>query len=310
MTAPVTALSVIIPTYNRAALLRDALETLVAQDAPDGLFEVVVVDDGSTDATPGAARRFEDRLPLRVVRQENAGLNVARNTGAEAATAPVLAFLDDDVLLPPDWARQVVDAFTTNPEADAAAGRVVLRFEAPPPSWLTARLHSYLSAFEAGPEPGWLAPPEFPRGAHALVRRDAWARIGGFLPDLDRKGASLVSSGDKEFFLRLRRSGGRILWWPAAWLYHRVHPERLSRAWFRRRAFAQGLGDGLMESPSNGRSTAALLAREVVRLGRAVPILGSNLARGRGTLTADLWVRFCVGRMRGMAGPRLNGGTG
>lgn len=295
-----TAVSAIIPTYNRAEMLRGVLETLETQNARPDLFEVVVVDDGSGDATPEVLEVFADRLPLRSVHQQNAGLNVARNTGAEAARGRILAFLDDDVLLHPGWVREVAAAFDAFPDAQAAAGRIRLRFESPPPPWLTDRFHSYLSAFDAGPEPGWLPGVRFPPGANAIVLRSEWERLGGFVPDLDRRGASLISSGDKEFFLRLRTSGGRIAWWPAAWVLHRVHPDRLSRDWFRRRAYAQGLGDGTIEARAVAPRVTTV-AREVLRAGRAAPILARNLALGRGTLPADLWLRFCAGRIRGLA---------
>jgi len=301
-----TRVSVVIPTFNRAAMLRDLLETLCVQDVPFDAFEVVVVDDGSTDATASVVEDFGGRLPLRSVHQENAGLNAARNTGAEASTGEILAFLDDDVLLPPDFVREVGAAWTRFPSAAAVAGRVLLRFESPPPAWLHERFHSYLSAFDRGPEPGPLPEPCFPVGANAIVTRAAWKRVGGFASDLDRRGASLISSGDKEFFLRLRQAGAEIVWWPDAWVFHRVHPERLSRRWFRRRAYAQGLGDGLMERASGRSGRLRREGRELVRLGRAAPILARNLATGRGTLSADLWLRFCLGRLRGLTHPHAS----
>jgi glycosyltransferase involved in cell wall biosynthesis len=95
--------SVIIPTYNRAAVLPRAIESALTQTLPT--CEVIVVDDGSTDATPAVVTRYGRRI--RCIRQENAGAAAARNCGIEAAAGDWLAFLDsDDEWLPEKLARQ------------------------------------------------------------------------------------------------------------------------------------------------------------------------------------------------------------
>ncbi len=94
-------LSAIVCSYDRAALLGGMLESLCGQTLPRDAFEVVLVDDGSTDGTGEVARAFEARLPLRYVHQENAGLAAARNRGVSLARGEVLLFLDDDDLADP-----------------------------------------------------------------------------------------------------------------------------------------------------------------------------------------------------------------
>jgi glycosyltransferase involved in cell wall biosynthesis len=98
---------VIVPTYNRSALLRRTLETLARQRLPAGEFEVIVADDGSCDDTAEVARSFSGRLRLRYVFQEDRGFRVAaaRNAGARLASSPVLAFLDCGTLAGPDFVR-------------------------------------------------------------------------------------------------------------------------------------------------------------------------------------------------------------
>lgn len=113
MTSPAEpAVSVVIPTYNRADLLRLTLESLAAQRFPGGRLEVVVADDGSSDSTGEVARSVADRLPTRYYRQEDRGFRAAsaRNGGARLASAPVLVFLDTGVVVGPDFARAHYDA--------------------------------------------------------------------------------------------------------------------------------------------------------------------------------------------------------
>ena len=292
-------LSAIIPTRDRPDLLRDCLVTLAAQDVTAGSFEVIVVDDGSTaDLATVVAEAPQGDVAVRYVRQEPSGLTAARNHGASVAGGTVLAYLDDDTLVSPGWAAAVTRAFDET-TCDGLAGRVELQLEGPAPRWLdTARLRLYLSELDLGVEGRReLEPGVLPVGANCAVRRSAFDRLGGFRPGFDRMGASLLSNGDLEFFARLRATGGSILYEPSAHVLHRVPAERLTKAWFRRRSYAQGLSDVLLDPPPADRSLAASIAREGLRAGRAGPILLRNLAHGRGPTNARLWLTYCRGRV-------------
>lgn len=289
------AISVVISTFDRADLLADVLDSLGAQVDPPP-FEVVVIDDGSPDHTPAVLHERARALPLVVERQANAGLAAARNRGVELSRAPLVAFLDDDALCGPTWLTDLLPAFD-NADVGAVAGRVLLRFESSPPSWLTEEVRSYLSEYDLGLEPLDMAPPEFPRGCHCGVRREIWDRIGGFDPSLGFHGGQLVPNEEKEFFLRVYDAGHRIVYWPAATIEHRIQPERLTRDWFSRRAHGQGVGDSLLADTAAG---PAALAREAVRATRAAPILAKSLATGRGSLNARVWWSYCRGRVDGL----------
>lgn len=108
-----TLVSVIIPTYNRAWTLADAIDSVLAQDYKT--FELIVVDDGSSDNTPNLVDRYSGRLKL--IRQANAGVSAARNRGIAEARGDFTAFLDsDDTWLPQKLSRQM-DFFIRRPDA-------------------------------------------------------------------------------------------------------------------------------------------------------------------------------------------------
>jgi glycosyltransferase involved in cell wall biosynthesis len=99
--------SVVIPTYNRAWILREAVDSVLSQDFGD--FELIVVDDGSTDHTRDILHRYGDRV--RVLFQNNRGVSTARNRGIAAAAGELIAFLDSDDLWLPKKLRTQVDFF-------------------------------------------------------------------------------------------------------------------------------------------------------------------------------------------------------
>ena len=291
-------ITAIVPTRDRPEMLDGLLATLARQQIDPGLLEVVVVDDGSTAPVAEMVERADRRGPvaIRCERQEGQGLNAARNLGAKRSSGEVVAFLDDDTLADPGWAAAMLEAFERTGCA-GVAGRIQLELEAPEPRWLSGN-RSFLSELDLGPESRWVDAGPEPAGANCAVRRDELERLGGFRAELDRRGSSLISNGDTEFFRRLRRAGGRIRYEARANVLHRIPPERLTLAYFRRRAYAQGISDELLEQ-LNGRSPSALsVAREWLRLGRTGPILARGIAERRGAVNARLWVAYCRGRLR------------
>ena len=283
-------LSVVIPTRDRPELLAACLRTLAVQEPVPGGVEVLVVDDGSSvDLAPIVERFADSPVPMAIERQQPSGLNDGRNRGAACTSGELLAYLDDDTLVAPPWAREVVAGFDATGTA-AIAGRTELQLEGPTPRWLTDKLRLYLSELDLGAEPRPLEPGEWPVGANCAVTRAAFDDVGGFRTGLDRSGRSLVSNGDIEFFERVRRAGHPLVYWPAASVVHRVPPDRLTTEWFRRRVRAQGVSDALV-AERRGRS------REMLRIARTVPIFAKGVLTGRGATGAQLWIEYCRGRL-------------
>jgi GT2 family glycosyltransferase len=122
------AVSVVVPTYDCAALLARCLDHLMRQTAPPDVFEVVVVDDGSMDRTPELlAERAAAWPPLAVVRQPNRGPARARNAGIRAARAPIVAFVDSDCEPDAAWVQAILGAFERDPEAVGVEGKTITR---------------------------------------------------------------------------------------------------------------------------------------------------------------------------------------
>jgi len=118
MTHMLPAISVVIPTYNRAPVLRLCLDALAAQDYA-GPWQVIVVDDGSTDETPDVMSAFPGFVYLQ---QENRGPAAARNRGIQEAKGEIVAFTDDDCLAPADWLSRLTDGYDRYPQVAGVGG--------------------------------------------------------------------------------------------------------------------------------------------------------------------------------------------
>ena len=202
-----SALSVVIPTRNRAGYLAVALESLSNQDV-DHPIEVMVVDDASSDDTAVATRRAGVGY---VYFERPRGLNAARNAGVDATSAPLVAFLDDDVYVPPGWARALIEGANRHAAGDAFGGPIRARFEGPTPA-ACGREKPPITTLDLGPGD---VEAQMVWGANMAVRRSAFGQFGSF-------NDALSGHGDEEdWLLALRAGGGRIVYLAAAGVDHR-----------------------------------------------------------------------------------------
>lgn len=257
-------LSVVVCTLDRASLLEGCLEALIAERPNDGSVEIIVVDNGSSDRTPAVVAACP--AVAHIVEPER-GLAHARNTGLEVSSAELVAFVDDDARPEPGWAAGVLAARSRWPSGAALGGPVLLEWGGARPSWVVPDLHRWFSAIDHGPVARLLGPDEALVGANMAVARDQALAVGAFAPELGRMGASLLSGEEVDLLRRLREAGGEIGWEPAAAVRHLVLPERMTRRWLLRRAWAQGrtdsaaarLGGGAV--PRGARPALRALAR-------------------------------------------------
>lgn len=239
--------TVVVCTRNRGGELAIALAAIVEHGgrAP---WELVVVDNASTDDTAAVARGFAERHPdrVRVAVEPTLGLSAARDCGVRLARGEVVVFVDDDAEPRPGWLDAYREALRA-PGVLAAGGPVEPVYSGPLPAWLDARFLPYLSAWDRGPEPHDLAYNELPRGTNMAFRREAFALVGGFDRRLGRSGRSLRSCEETELGLRLERCGARVVYVPGAGVRHRVDASRLTPRWMAARFGAQGFSEAIVD---------------------------------------------------------------
>lgn len=242
-------LDVVVPTYNRAHLLRLALKSLLAAKVPDGLeITLTVVDNNSTDETASVVAELQATatLPLLYVLERKQGSSAARNAGIAAGEGELLGFIDDDEEIHPDWYRTIATEFL-DPSLDFIGGPCLASNDVVFPDWLPPGYHSVIGVIPPkvrgfyGPDhPGML------NGGNAVVRRAVLDRIGVFTDTLGRTSTRLLSEEDADLFRRLLTGKFKGLYVPELIIFHHVHKDRLTRSYHRRWAYWRSVSQGVL----------------------------------------------------------------
>ena len=196
--------SIVIPVRNGECVLPRCLNALAGQSIPREEFEIIVIDDGSTDATASVA----EKAGVRVVKQAPQGPSVARNRGVEEAQAPIVLFTDGDCAPAPDWVERMLAPF-----ADPSVAGVKGTYTSGQRS-LTARFvqREYESKYERMAQ---FPTIDFIDTYSAGFRRDVFLQSGGYDPSYET-----ASVEDQEFSFRLHEQGAKLLFVPAAKVDH------------------------------------------------------------------------------------------
>ena len=274
--------TVAICTWNRAALLGEALGRLARAQRPAGDWELLVVNNNSTDDTERVLETFEGRLPLRRAFEERQGLSHARNAAVKEAGGEYIVWTDDDVFVREGWLAAYARAVERHPEAAVFGGPIRPRFEGTPPAWLSDTWQEVGPAFAArdlGDEPFELRVGKLPYGANYVVRARE-QRLFPYDPALGRvkSGGAL---GEETAVIRAILAAGGTGWWvPDASVEHWIPKERQTVSYLRSYYALQGRTfhnwDGYGGPTFRGRPLR-LWCR----------ILGAELAHARARLSGD-----------------------
>ena len=236
-----------VATYNRRALLERVVEAILRQTLPSERYEVVVVDDGSTDGTAELGADLARRGSVRFVCGEHRGVAAARNLGIREARGDVVAFTDDDCLVPADWLARLADGYARYPEVAGVGGGIT-----PPPEALRASALARYERFQTRDLYGArdeevLGGFECPAGGtnNMSYRRGALLDVGGF----DEGFPPFVWGEDADLKLRIARRGGRLLYVPVTVIHLRTYALRS----FLRQSWQRGRGEAHFRLKHEGR---------------------------------------------------------
>lgn len=230
-------ITVILCTYNRCQSLARALESLAGSILPETTeWEVLVVNNNSSDQTEGIVKDFSLRYPRRFrhLFESQQGKSHALNAGIREARGNILAFVDDDVIVEPEWLQNLTFVLQDDKWA-GSGGRILPEPGFVPPHWMAVEgplsligaLCAYCNLGDMSCE--FINPPY---GANMAFRKEMFSKYGYFRTDLGPRPNSEMRSEDTEFGRRLMAAGERLCYVPSAIVYHEIHEHRVQKEFF------------------------------------------------------------------------------
>jgi glycosyltransferase involved in cell wall biosynthesis len=222
--------SVVICTWNRASLLNRCLYSFSNLNLPnDFCWELIIVDNNSTDSTAEVIESFKQQLPIQLIFEKRQGLSIARNTGLRNCQGKLVLFTDDDVIVDPLWISVFHNSFLTHPDIDFFGGTIIPKIDFP------LQHHPYLkeSIFDGilmrktlNPENPFILGEDLPFGANMGFRRSSLGTLT-FSEHLGLKGKDQIKAEEIDLINRLKKQNGRGLWVPQAVVHHLTSKNRL-----------------------------------------------------------------------------------
>jgi glycosyltransferase involved in cell wall biosynthesis len=270
-------ISAVICTHNRAGYLKMAMQSLIRQTLPKDQYEIIVVDNASTDGTRQVlgsryqvsgsrcqvlGDRYKDRSEtsnlkpstynLKYIYEPILGLSQARNTGWKNAQGEYVAYLDDDAVSAPDWLEKIIKAFESiNPQPGCIGGKVEPVWEAPRPAWLADKLLGQLAIVDWGDQPRLITKEEWLAGANIAYPKRLLEEIGGFSVKLGRIGNKLLSMEENLMRLELEKRNYKLYYDANIAVKHHIPASRLTKKWLLKRSYWNGVSGAIVNIEQN-----------------------------------------------------------
>ncbi len=228
-------------------MLEDCLDALLRQTIPHSEYEVMVVDNGSTDTTREMVESLGREFPnVHHVFEPVTGLSKARNTALAQTITPYIAYIDDDALPLENWLEELLRPFSLSERPAVVGGDLDPVWEIPRPDWLAEEfLHKYSVCLHWDNVPRPITQREWLCEANIAFEVKALHEAGGFCENLGRRGHLLLSG--ENFVNEIIRENGRCLYYtPEARVWHRISKNRLSLDWLRQRYFWGGVTNSVI----------------------------------------------------------------
>ncbi|CAL95876.1 glycosyltransferase family 2 protein [Azoarcus olearius] len=290
-------LSVVFATFNGKRTLPTMLEALCRLEPPPGSFELIAVDNGSTDVSIEVLQSFADRLPLTILEQPARGKNRALNLGISRVRGDLVVFTDDDVVPREDWLVALHRAAEERAQASLFGGTILPHWEIEPPHWL---LNSApLGVTYAITAPDIPSGPIFPGliwGPNMMVRRAVLDAGHRFNENVGPSAGQYIMGSETEFNIRIAQHGCQTWFCPDAVVGHIIRDFQMTQEWVIRRGYRFGRNKCLQDTAAQTVASPWLfnlanfprwMVRKVIQ-----DSIGGHLARALGNeaaAVARLW---------------------
>jgi glycosyltransferase involved in cell wall biosynthesis len=235
--------SVIVCTYNRAQYLPTTLQRLAEQTCDSNHYEILIIDNNSTDETSNISREFIKNHPhidCKYYLEQDQGHTFARNRGIKESNYNILSFIDDDAFVRPNFIENTIHYFSNNPSVAAIGGKIIPKYESSEPKWMSKYLWPLVAALDMGDTPKQFKGRKFPIGANMAFRKSTFDKYGIFDVELGRRGTGLEGGDEKEMFTRLKNGNEKIFYDPKVVVDHIIPDKRLTTKYIK--GLAMGVG--------------------------------------------------------------------
>lgn len=237
-------LSVIFCTYNREKYLYNALKSIAKQDFPYQDYEIVMVNNNSTDSTESICKKFQEDYPqveFHYFLETNQGLSYARNRGVKESKGDILVFVDDDATVFEFYLSSIKLFFEAHPDVAACGGPIVPVYEIDKPKWLSHYTEQLIGgALYEGDKVKPFRNGKYPGGGNSAFRKEVFEKYGLFNVELGRKGTGLIGAEEKDLYDRLTKGDEAFYYLPLMGIHHYIPEKKLSESHFRELTYSIG----------------------------------------------------------------------
>ncbi len=296
-------ISIIICTYNREAYIINALNSLYHQTLNKNAFEVIVVNNNSTDNTEKICQAYiqaHTDANFHYYNERKQGSSFTRNNGAQKATAPLLCFMDDDAVANSDYLEQIIHFFTTYTDAGGLGGRIIPKYIPAEPKWMSHYVSSLVGNFDYSQQIEIFKRNKYPLESNMIVRKKDFDAVGGFNTKLPGVVGSLRIGGEgKEFFFKLQALGRKIYYHPQVCVQHIVEVKKLTPAYMYRVASGIGRGERVRTLQINKSAYVKKWIEYFFKLGASIILACKYILQGHPSKALPV-IQFRINVIKGL----------
>jgi glycosyltransferase involved in cell wall biosynthesis len=287
-------ISIIIPTYNRAKMLGITIESFVHQNYPNDRYEIIIVDNNSNDATMEVIQQWQVKSPIPIVYilESRQGVHYARNTAAKLAKGEILYYTDDDMIADQNLLPEIIKVFKLDNKVASATGRVLPKWEIPPPNWVLELCNNSLLSLNDPKEDLIISNYiSYVFSCHLAVKKEIFFESGGFNPE--NTAGEWIGDGETGLNIKIRKLGYKFAYNGNSLIYHMIPPTRMTQAYLNKRLANQGNCDSYTQFKENhytkpqliikvlahGKNTISHLVKSLIKLISNKPSWRLNLAK-------------------------------
>ena len=297
--------SIIICSYNRSSYIGEALDSLYRQSSGLDVFEVIVVDNNSTDDTEQVytnwrAAHLEGSFTYTTEMKQ--GASYARNNGAVIAKGDWLCFMDDDAVATPDYVKNILNHIKVNPTIVGFGGRIIPKYIPSEPKWMSYYVSSLVGNFDYAPIACPFEYGKYPLESNMIVRKSVFEQVGGFNIALPGVVGTLRIGGEgKDLYFKVMALGHTIYYDPSICVQHVVEVKKLTSEYMYRVASGVGRGERTRTLAISKFSYTKKIIEYIFKLGASVLIATKYLLQGN---PAKSWpvIQFRIDALKGLMG--------